>query len=135
MITFASWIGLILVILICVGVYYIKAYNPHQSMLVNLTKDEIKKIVFWLKFTEDKDLGEKLEPLIEVCTCKEPEGLEGDPEGHHPEGGKHQMALWSNTNNIIEPKPKKTRQGEGKHSKYAASSRNAKRKRYKGQGK
>tara|TARA_B100001250_G_C19077452_1_gene477014 strand:+ start:89 stop:256 length:168 start_codon:yes stop_codon:yes gene_type:complete len=55
-------------------------------MLVNLTKDEIKKIVFWLKFTEDKDLSEKLEPLIEVCTCKEPEG---DPEGHHPEGGKH----------------------------------------------
>ena len=45
------------------------------------------------------------------------------------------MALWSNTNNIIEPKPKKTRQGEGKHSKYAASSRNGKRKRYKGQGK
>ena len=58
-------------------------------MLVNLTKDEIKKIVFWLKFTEDKDLSEKLEPLIEVCTCKEPEGLEEDPEGHHPEGGKH----------------------------------------------
>ena len=40
-------------------------------MLVNLTKDEIKKIVFWLKFTEDKELSEKLESLIEVCTCKE----------------------------------------------------------------
>ncbi len=40
-------------------------------MLVDLTKDEIKKIVFWLKFTEDKELGEKLEPLIEICTCKE----------------------------------------------------------------
>ena len=36
-----------------------------------LDKDEIKKIVFWLKFTEDKELGEKLEPLIEICTCKE----------------------------------------------------------------
>jgi len=45
------------------------------------------------------------------------------------------MALWSNTDNVIDPKPKKTRQGYGKHSKYAASSRNAKRKRYRGQGK
>ena len=31
-------------------------------------------------------------------------------------------------------KPKKTRQGNGQHTKYAASSRNAKRKRYRGQG-
>lgn len=36
---------------------------------------------------------------------------------------------------IIESKPKKTRQGCGQHTKYAASSRNAKRKRYRGQGK
>ncbi len=36
---------------------------------------------------------------------------------------------------IAEPKPKKTRQGNGKHSKYAASSRNNKRKPYRGQGK
>ena len=35
----------------------------------------------------------------------------------------------------IESKPKKTRQGCGQHTKYAASSRNAKRKRYRGQGK
>jgi len=35
----------------------------------------------------------------------------------------------------IESKPKKTRQGSGQHTKYAASSRNAKRKRYRGQGK
>ena len=34
----------------------------------------------------------------------------------------------------IEPKPKKTRQGTGKHSKYAASSRNSSRKNYRGQG-
>ena len=45
------------------------------------------------------------------------------------------MALWSSTNEQIESKPKKSRQGFGKHSKYAASSRNAKRKRYRGQGK
>ena len=32
-------------------------------------------------------------------------------------------------------KPKKTRQGSGQHTKYAASSRNAKKKRYRGQGK
>ena len=31
-------------------------------------------------------------------------------------------------------KPKKTRQGSGQHTKYAATSRNAKRKRYRGQG-
>ena len=34
----------------------------------------------------------------------------------------------------IETKPKKTRQGSGQHTKYAASSRNGKRKRYRGQG-
>ena len=34
----------------------------------------------------------------------------------------------------IAPKPKKTRQGTGKHSKYAASSRNSSRKKYRGQG-
>ena len=34
-----------------------------------------------------------------------------------------------------ETKPKKTRQGRGKHSKYAASSRNSAPKRYRGQGK
>ena len=35
----------------------------------------------------------------------------------------------------IEATPKKTRQGAGKHTKYAATSRNAARKRYRGQGK
>ena len=35
----------------------------------------------------------------------------------------------------IEATPKKTRQGNGKHTKYSASSRNGKRKPYRGQGK
>ena len=35
---------------------------------------------------------------------------------------------------FIESTPKKTRQGNGKHTKYAASSRNNKKKRYRGQG-
>ena len=35
---------------------------------------------------------------------------------------------------MIESLPKKTRQGTGKHTKYAATSRNAKKKRYRGQG-
>ena len=35
----------------------------------------------------------------------------------------------------VESKPKKTRQGNGKHSKYSATSRNHKRKSYRGQGK
>jgi len=34
----------------------------------------------------------------------------------------------------IDSKPKKTRQGCGQHTKYAATSRNNKRKRYRGQG-
>lgn len=36
---------------------------------------------------------------------------------------------------IIESKPKNTRQGDGAHTKYAASSRNKPRKKYRGQGK
>ena len=35
----------------------------------------------------------------------------------------------------IEARPKKSRKGRGKHSKYAATSRNSARKRYRGQGK
>tara|TARA_S200000501_G_scaffold96358_2_gene89652 strand:- start:28114 stop:28254 length:141 start_codon:yes stop_codon:yes gene_type:complete len=35
----------------------------------------------------------------------------------------------------IEAKPKKSRQGNGKHSKYSATSKNSKRKPYRGQGK
>lgn len=35
---------------------------------------------------------------------------------------------------IIEAKPKKTRQGSGQNTKYAASSRNGAKKRYRGQG-
>lgn len=35
----------------------------------------------------------------------------------------------------IESRPKKTRQGAGQHTKYASSSRNAAKKRYRGQGK
>jgi hypothetical protein len=34
----------------------------------------------------------------------------------------------------VEGVPKKSRQGNGKHTKYAASSRNKARKRYRGQG-
>lgn len=37
--------------------------------------------------------------------------------------------------NQIESKPKKSRQGNGAHTKYAATSRNGARKRYRGQGK
>ena len=35
---------------------------------------------------------------------------------------------------VTETRPKKTRQGTGKHSKYSATSRNSARKRYRGQG-
>ena len=40
-----------------------------------------------------------------------------------------------NKNGFTPGKPKKTRQGCGTNTKYAASSRNAKRKAYRGQGK
>lgn len=36
---------------------------------------------------------------------------------------------------VIESTPKKTRQGLGKHTKYASTSRNKAGKRYRGQGK
>ena len=36
---------------------------------------------------------------------------------------------------VIESKPKSTRQGNGSNTKYAATSRNKARKKYRGQGK
>ena len=36
---------------------------------------------------------------------------------------------------FVETIPKKSRQGNGKHSKHSATSRNSARKRYRGQGK
>jgi len=42
---------------------------------------------------------------------------------------------WTSNAESIEAKPKKTRQGNGKHTKYAATSRNKKPKRRVGQGK
>jgi len=47
---------------------------------------------------------------------------------------KSSTGSWS-TSGSIETKPKKTRQGKGKHSKFSATSRNSARKRYRGQGK
>tara|TARA_B100002019_G_C21271331_1_gene602538 strand:- start:426 stop:572 length:147 start_codon:yes stop_codon:yes gene_type:complete len=35
---------------------------------------------------------------------------------------------------FIESRPKKTRQGNGQHTKYASTSRNNAKKRYRGQG-
>tara|TARA_Y100000590_G_scaffold386389_1_gene459162 strand:+ start:184 stop:327 length:144 start_codon:yes stop_codon:yes gene_type:complete len=39
-----------------------------------------------------------------------------------------------NSDQLIESKPKKTRQGRGKHTTYGATSRNKGKKRYRGQG-
>ena len=38
------------------------------------------------------------------------------------------------TGYYVESNPKKTRQGSGKHTKLSATSRNGKKKRYRGQG-
>ena len=46
------------------------------------------------------------------------------------------MAMrFSMGDSLIVSRPKKTRQGKGKHSKYSATSRNGAKKRYRGQGK
>ena len=42
---------------------------------------------------------------------------------------------FSMGDSLIESRPKKTRQGKGKHSKFSATSRNGAKKRYRGQGK
>ena len=44
------------------------------------------------------------------------------------------MAKTLNGEQLIESRPKKTRQGSGKHTKYAATSRNGVKKRKRGQG-
>ena len=45
------------------------------------------------------------------------------------------MMFSQSKEGYAEPRPKKTRQGKGKHTKYAASSRNLAKKRTRGQGK
>ncbi len=47
---------------------------------------------------------------------------------------KAKTGAWLTTGYVSAP-PKKSRQGKGKHSKYAATSRNSARKIYRGQGK
>jgi len=45
------------------------------------------------------------------------------------------MAMYRNGIQVNETKPKKTRQGNGAHTKYSATASNKKRKPYRGQGK
>ena len=45
------------------------------------------------------------------------------------------MALYATTGGYVAPQPKKTRQGNSKNNKLAATARNGARKRYRGQGK
>jgi len=47
---------------------------------------------------------------------------------------KTKQGAWGSTY-YIDTAPKKTRQGRGKHTKYAATSRNSVPKKYRGQGK
>ena len=47
---------------------------------------------------------------------------------------KTKQGAWGSSQ-FVEKIPKKTRQGNGKHTKYAASSRNSAKKRPRGQGK
>tara|TARA_B100001173_G_scaffold292458_1_gene284678 strand:- start:1535 stop:1672 length:138 start_codon:yes stop_codon:yes gene_type:complete len=45
------------------------------------------------------------------------------------------MAMYRNGIQVNETKPKKTRQGNGAHTKYSATASNKKKKPYRGQGK
>ena len=45
---------------------------------------------------------------------------------------RSKMGTWGTVS--LESIPKKTRQGQGKHTKYAATARNNKKKVYRGQG-
>ena len=47
---------------------------------------------------------------------------------------KTKQGQWGSLD-YVETTPKKTRQGTGKHTKYAATSRNEAKKKYRGQGK
>ena len=47
---------------------------------------------------------------------------------------KTKAGAWGSSE-FIEATPKKSRQGNGNHSKYSATSRNTARKKYRGQGK
>lgn len=47
---------------------------------------------------------------------------------------KMKTTLMGSGGSFVEAVPKKTRQGNGKHTKYSASSRNSARKPYRGQG-
>ena len=47
---------------------------------------------------------------------------------------KTKQGQWGSSE-FVETIPKKTRQGHGKHTKYAATSRNSSRKKPRGQGK
>ena len=47
---------------------------------------------------------------------------------------KTKQGQWG-SQDFVETTPKKTRQGNGKHTKYSATSRNGKKKVYRGQGK
>jgi hypothetical protein len=44
------------------------------------------------------------------------------------------MAVKAKSSSDIQSRPKKSRQGDGKHTKYASTSSNKARKRYRGQG-
>ncbi len=47
---------------------------------------------------------------------------------------KTKQGQWGSMD-FVETTPKKTRQGKGKHTKFAATSRNEAKKKYRGQGK
>ena len=44
------------------------------------------------------------------------------------------MAVYIGGKQVVETKPKKTRQGQSMHTKFAATSRNHAKKKYRGQG-
>ena len=96
--------------------------HKEEILYNNLTQDEYfdmmedLSVEYYQKgFPRPQDLETKITKYQEVIMAvRSKVGLSGD--------------------GFIEGKPKKTRQGSGKHTKYAATSRNGKRKMYRVQG-
>ena len=87
-------------------------WNVSESELFNIMED-LAVECYYNKTLTSKDIT--YEPYIEEPLNARKTGMMG-------------------TTYVTETRPKKTRQGRGKHSKYSATSRNSARKRYRGQG-
>ena len=74
-------------------------------------------------------------PSYEVWVRKEYLTDHQSGHGEFVKGVSFMATRFNNGVPTVESKPKKSRQGRGKHSKYSPTSRNGAKKKYRGQGK